>query len=106
MEDKTGVFICTGYGISEALDVDALCKLATDEYDVPFCRTVESCEGPGLDAINADIESESLTRAIVAGISPRRFDVDSFPAGVIVEAFALSELVTGCHPPGAPVPAP
>lgn len=100
MEDKTGVFICTGYGISDALDVDALYKLATEDCGVPFCTTVESCEGPGLCAINADIESEGLTRAVVAGVSPRRFDADSFPGGVIVEAFALSELVVGCHPPG------
>ena len=40
MEDKIGVFICTGYGIAEALDIDALVKVANDEYKVPFCRTV------------------------------------------------------------------
>ena len=34
MEDKIGVFICTGYGIAEALDIDALCKVATEEYGV------------------------------------------------------------------------
>ena len=27
MEEKIGVFICTGYGIAEALDVDALSKV-------------------------------------------------------------------------------
>jgi hypothetical protein len=31
MDDKIGVFICTGYGIAEAVDVDELCKVATDE---------------------------------------------------------------------------
>ena len=46
MEDKIGVFICTGYGIADALDVDALCKVATGEYKVPFCKTIDSCEGP------------------------------------------------------------
>ena len=52
MEHKIGVFICTGYGIAEALDVDALSSVATSEFSVPFCKTVETCEGPGLDAIN------------------------------------------------------
>ena len=64
MEDKIGVFICTGYGIAEALDIDALCKVATDECNVPFCRTVDSCEGPGLESINEDIASEGLTKVV------------------------------------------
>ena len=49
MEDKIGVFICTGYGIAEALDIDALCKLVNEEYTVAVCKTVDSCEGPGLE---------------------------------------------------------
>ena len=30
MEDKIGVYICTGYGIGEALDIEALAKVAND----------------------------------------------------------------------------
>ena len=100
MEDKIGVFICTGYGIAEALDVDALCKVATDEYKVPFCRTVDSCEGPGLDSINEDIRSEGLNKAVIAGISSRRYTEDAFPEGVIVEKVALREHVVWCQPAG------
>ena len=69
MADKIGVFICTGYGIAEALDVDALCKVVTDECSVPCCKTVDACEGPGLDAINEQIRQEGLTKVVVAGIS-------------------------------------
>ena len=36
MEDKLGVFICTGYGIAEALDIEALKKVATGEFKVEF----------------------------------------------------------------------
>ena len=57
MDDKIGVFICTGYGIAEALDVDALCEVATGEFSVPFCKTVESCEGASLEGINAAVPS-------------------------------------------------
>jgi quinone-modifying oxidoreductase, subunit QmoB len=99
MEDKIGVFICTGYGIGEALDIDALCEVLTDDCDVPFCQTVDSCEGPGLEAINQAIESEGLTRVVVGGISPRRYEGDAFPEGVIVEKVALLEHVVWSQPP-------
>jgi quinone-modifying oxidoreductase subunit QmoB len=100
MEDKIGVFICTGYGIAEALDIDALCKVATGEYSVPFCKTVDSCEGTGLRSINEDIASEGLTKAVVAGVSSRRYVEGAFPADVIVEKVALLEHVVWCQPPG------
>ncbi|MEW5984780.1 MAG: FAD-dependent oxidoreductase [Acidobacteriota bacterium] len=98
MSDKIGVFVCTGYGIGQALDIDRLCTVATRECGVPFCTTVESCEGPGLQSINDDIRREGLRRVVVAGISPRRYAEGAFPEGVIVSAFALREHVTWCRP--------
>jgi quinone-modifying oxidoreductase subunit QmoB len=100
MEDRVGVFICTGYGIAEALDIDALTKVATDEGEAAFCTTVESCEGAGLESIRDQIKSEGLTRVVVAGISPRRYTPDAFPEDVIVETFGLRELVVWTQPPG------
>jgi quinone-modifying oxidoreductase subunit QmoB len=99
MEDKIGVFICTGYGIAEALDIDALSKVATDECKVPFCKTVVSCEGSGLDSIIEEIRKEALTKVVIAGISPRRYPETAFPDGVIVEKCALREHVVWCQPP-------
>ena len=100
MEDKIGVFICTGYGIADALDIDALVKVANDEYKVPFCRTVESCEGHGLASINEDIKHQGLNKVVVAGISARRYADDAFPEEVIVEKVAMREHVVWCQPPG------
>lgn len=100
MEDKIGVFICTGYGIAEALDVDALSQVATGEFSVPFCRTVETCEGPGLKAIVEDIQAQGLTKVVIAGISPRRYADTAFPPDVIVEKVALREQVVWSLPAG------
>ena len=71
MEEKIGVFICTGYGIGESLDLEAMSKVATEELGVPFCKTVASCEGPGLEAICQDITNESLTavRCVLIALS-------------------------------------
>ncbi len=100
MADKIGVFICTGYGIAEALDVEALVKVVTEERGVPFCRTVESCEGSDLAEIIRDIEAEELDKVVIAGISGRCDEVTVFPANVIVEKVALREHVVWCQPPG------
>ncbi len=100
MEDKIGVFICTGYGIAEALDIDALCAMVGEEFGESLCKTVDSCEGPGLEAINADIQAEGLNKVLVAGISARRYGEDAFPEDVIVEMVALLEHVVWCQPPG------
>ena len=100
MEEKIGVFVCTGYGIGEALDVDALCRVATDEFNVPFCKAVDSCEGACLKSMNEDIRNEGLTKVVVAGISPRLYSHDAFLQDVIVEKVALREHVVWCQPAG------
>ena len=99
MEEKMGVFICTGYGIAEALDIEALCKVVTQEFHLPFCKTVESCEGPGLQAIIEEIKAAQLGKVLIAGISARRYPETALPAGVIIEKLALREHVVWCQPP-------
>ncbi len=99
MEDKIGVFLCSGYGIAEALDLDALVKVANDEYHVAYCRKVKSCQGTDLDDIINDIRTEGLNKAVIAGISPRRYNDTVFPDGVLVEKVPIREHVVWCQPP-------
>jgi quinone-modifying oxidoreductase subunit QmoB len=100
MAEKAGVFICTGYGIAEALDIDALCKVVTKECKVPFCKTVPFCDTQGLESIVEDIKKEGLRRVVIAGISPRLYPGTVFPEGVLVEKVALREHVVWCQPAG------
>lgn len=100
MEDKIGVFICTGYGLADALDMEALQKVATEEYNVQLCKTVDSCEKQDLESICQDIKNEGLNKVVIAGISPRRYAAEAFPDGVMVERVALREHVVWCQPPG------
>ncbi len=61
MEKKTAAYICTGCGIGEALDIEALSKVATDEYKAPICRTNNIyCSPEGVAEIQKDIESEGV----------------------------------------------
>jgi len=99
MEDKIGVFICTGYGIAEALDIEALTKIANDEYHVPFCKTIASCEEPDIRMVIDDIKSEGLNKVVIAGVTHRYYAKNRFPDGVIVEHVPLREQVVWCQPP-------
>ena len=61
MTDKLGVFICTGCGIGEALDLDALESIASGDYGADVVDTVPTVEGDDLAAINEHIAAEELS---------------------------------------------
>jgi quinone-modifying oxidoreductase subunit QmoB len=99
-QDKIGVYICTGYGIGEALNVEALSKIATDEYKVAVCKTIPTCEPADLDTIRQDVNSEGLNKVLIAGYSPRvPPHADNLGEGVIVDRVNLREQVIWCQEP-------
>jgi quinone-modifying oxidoreductase subunit QmoB len=100
MDHKIGVYIDTGHGIEEALDIEALVGVANDEFSPTVCRAEPYWNEPDkLAIIRNDIASEELTAVIIAGPSPRVFqDVFRFD-GVITERVNLREHVVWCHPP-------
>ena len=100
MEKKLAVYICTGQGIGDVLDVEQLQKVATEEYKVPICRTHPSLGGPEIrEFIQKDIDSEGVNALIVAGTSPRAMhDVFDFE-NCLVERVNLREQVIWCTEP-------
>jgi len=101
MEKKVGVYICQGCGIGDALDVEALKSVATDEFDVAVCKSHEClCHKPGIELIKNDIKSDGVNVVVIAACSPRvMYDVFDFGSDKIVERVNLREQVVWSHPP-------
>ena len=99
MEDKVGVYICTGWGIGEALDIEALSKVA-DEYNVSVCKTIDVCGAGDFDTIRNDVASEGINKVVLAGPSPREsIGIDPFGEDVIIERVNIREGVVWCQKP-------
>jgi quinone-modifying oxidoreductase subunit QmoB len=102
MDKKTGVYICTGCGIGEALDIEALSKVATKESKVPVCKThAFLCGAEGVAQIKSDLENEGVNTVVIAGCSGRvNYDVFDFGPSIILERANIREQVIWSHPAG------
>ena len=99
MDKKTGVYICTGCGIGEALDIKALSKVAKAECKAAFCKTDAFLCGPaGLEVIKSDIAGEGINVVVVGACSSRvKYEEFDFGPDVMVERANLREQVVWCH---------
>ena len=97
---KLGVYICTGYGISDAIDIEALKKVATDEMKADVVKEVESCEKADLEWIKKDVAEENLDKVIIAGPSPRFYAREEFPPHVQADYANIREQVAWSQPAG------
>src|SRR6056297_1705977 len=96
MSKKYGVYICTGCGIGDALDIKSICDVVDEEG--LSCKTHEFlCSKEGAELIQKDVDEG--TNTIVIGACSRRVnhDVFNFP-GCIVERVNLREGVVWSHP--------
>lgn len=100
METKMGVYICTGCGLGDALDVDALVKVATGEFKAPVCRRhAFLCGDEGVGQIKSDLEGEGVNTLVIAACSPRVMtDVFDFGPDKVLERVNLREQVAWSHP--------
>jgi len=99
--DTIGVFLCSGCGIGEALDVEALQEVAEESGATVFVHPC-LCSDEGLASVRSALGSGEVDSLVLAGCSPRsqrhvfRFDQEK----TVVERLGLREMVTWTHPPG------
>ncbi|HIJ77627.1 MAG TPA: heterodisulfide reductase subunit A, partial [Deltaproteobacteria bacterium] len=100
MDKKIAVYICTGCGIGEALDIEQLSKVATSECKAAVCKNHPNlCSSEGSQLIRDDIANEGVNTLIVAACSLRvMYDVFNFE-GTILDRVNLREQVVWSHPP-------
>lgn len=100
MEKKTGVFICTGCGIGDALDTESLKAIPLDGYSIPTCIEHSClCSSEGVAQIRDRIQNEGINTVVIAACSPRVMnDVFDFGVKVITERVNLREQVIWSHP--------
>lgn len=97
---RIGVYICTGCGIGESLDTEALCDIVK-KGNTMFCnKHPVLCSEDGLASINKDITGNELNCIVIAACSPRvHTEKFNFHPSVIVERVNIREQVVMCHPP-------
>jgi len=98
-EKKIVAYICTGCDIGKALDIEALKKVATDEYKLEVCRDHPWLCGPeGVETIRADI-ADGAGAVVIAACSQRAMTNAFSFDGVQVERVNLREHVVWSHEP-------
>ncbi|MDY7077934.1 MAG: FAD-dependent oxidoreductase [Chloroflexota bacterium] len=98
MEKKLGVYICTGCGIGEALDIEALEKKVPPKIKVRKTHPI-MCSPQGVELIKQDIAEEGVNTVVIAACSRRvLYDVFDF-SPAITQRVNLREGVVWSHKP-------
>ncbi|MBW2331846.1 MAG: CoB--CoM heterodisulfide reductase iron-sulfur subunit A family protein, partial [Deltaproteobacteria bacterium] len=99
MEKKLGVYICTGCGIGEALDIEKLEKKVPPKIKVRKTHPI-MCSPEGIELIKQDIAEEGVNTAVIAACSRRvLYDVFDFGPETVVQRVNLREGVVWSHKP-------
>ena len=99
MEKKLGVYICTGCGIGEALDIEKLEKKVPPKIKVRKTHPI-MCSPEGVELIKQDIAEEGVNTAVIAACSRRvLYDVFDFGPQTVVQRVNLREGVVWSHKP-------
>ncbi len=91
---KLGVYICTGCGIGDAIDSEALTKMVQSEYKPALCKTDSFlCSKEAVAKIREEIATEELNTLCIAACSLRvKTEVFDFnPAELAVDRVNLRE---------------
>ncbi|OPZ75233.1 MAG: Methyl-viologen-reducing hydrogenase, delta subunit [Firmicutes bacterium ADurb.Bin456] len=101
MTAKTGVYLCTGCGIGEAVDTAGLRRVAEMDRRVALIRESNFFCGQDSGLMRQDTGSGAVDRIVVGACSPR-FNGAVFDCGpgIPVVRVNLREQVAWCHEPG------
>jgi quinone-modifying oxidoreductase subunit QmoB len=101
MDKKLGVYFCSGCSIGDSLKIEALEKVATDEYKASLCKQHPFlCDNEGVDLIKKDIKDEGINTIVIGACSPRvNYDIFRFGDEVLLERVNLREHVVWCQEP-------
>ncbi len=98
---KPGVYLCSGCDIGDAISVDALENIASNDYKIPICRQHDFlCSDEGRALIEADLADGSVNQPVIAACSPRVMtDRFTFDGAMAIRA-NLREQVAWSKPAG------
>ncbi|WP_028321951.1 FAD-dependent oxidoreductase [Desulfatiglans anilini] len=100
MDKKTIVYICTGCGIGDAVNVDQLKEVVDEDFSLPCKDHPFLCGPEGLAMLKQDMESEGVNTFVLAACSGRvNYDVFNLGPEAIVERVNLREQVAWSMPP-------
>lgn len=100
-EKKSGIYLCQGCGIGDAVNVDELEQVAKSEFRIGHCVKHKAlCSEDGLAAINKDLGDGTVNGMVIAACSHRVMaDKFRFDGAAVVRA-NLREQVAWSQPPG------
>ena len=101
MDKKTAVYICTGCGIGDALDVEQLKEEGTEDFTIDVSKDHPClCDAEGVELIKKDIADEGINTVIIGACSYRvNYDAFNFGLDVVVDRVNLREQVAWVMPP-------
>ena len=98
-DKKIKAYICTGCDIGKCLDVEALKKVAADEFGLGECaESPWLCGAEGVEAIKKDI-ADGANAVVIGACSPRAMTGTFSFNGTQVERVNLREHVIWSHEP-------
>lgn len=103
MDQKIGIYLCSGCAIGECLDLEALAGVGND-FSVAKCETHPAlCSPEGSGIIAKDVEQGDINCLVLGACSGRvKTDVFAYdPMTIIAERLNLREQVAWCQPAGA-----
>ena len=101
MAQNLGIYICSGCGIGDAIDVEELAKAAGKKKAASVQTHENLCSPEGVEIIKKDIDAGTVDSVLIAACSFRSmqdiFDFD--PLKVVTERVNIREHVAWCSKP-------